>query len=428
MAKHKGVVKFSGVKLLTNAEGQKINMSRKATLQVLSNEGLALQEHEIEYGAVLFVNDNDAVEAGAKIYEWDANNAGILADMSGTVKFVNLINNVTYQETLDESTEKVNKVILEAKSDKHQPAIKVVDADGNDLAQYYLPTGSYLAVKNGQAVQAGDVLVKIPKAASKTKDITTGGLPRIAELFEARAPKDPAIMADIDGEVIVGEMHRGMRTITVVSGDQSFDYSIPRGKQLNVAHGDQVQAGELITSGEPVIQDMLRIMGPDSVQHYLVDQIQEIYRLHGIDINDRHVEVIVRQMMRKVRIIESGDSDFLVGDRVDRLKFKQINALLRADGKRVAVAKPLIMGITMASLDTESMISAASFQETTRILTEAAISGQEDYLYGLKENIIIGKLIPAGTGIRSFQDKYIGKDLTDLEREAERLEQEVEGA
>ena len=427
-ARHKGVVKFSGVRLLTNAAGQKVNMSRKASLQILSNEGLALQEHEIEYGAIVFINENAAVESGAKISEWDANNAGILADVSGTVKFVNLINNVTYQETLDESTEKINKVILEAKSDKHQPAIKIVDADGNDLSHYYLPTGAYLSVKNGQVVQAGDILVKIPRAASKTKDITTGGLPRIAELFEVRAPKDPAIMADIDGEIVVGDIHRGMRTITIVSGDQSFDYSIPRGKQLNIAHGDHVQAGELITSGEPVIQDMLRIMGPDSVQHYLVDQIQEIYRLHGIDINDRHVEVIVRQMMRKVRVTESGDSDFLVGDRVDRLKFKQINALLRADGKRVAVTKPLIMGITMASLDTESMISAASFQETTRILTEAAISGQEDYLYGLKENIIIGKLIPAGTGIRSFQEKYIGKDLTTLEKEAERLEHEEEGA
>ena len=421
-SKHEGVVKWNGIRVLTNAEGQVVNISRKASLQVLSKEDMVLQEHTIEYGTLLFVKDGEEVKSGTKLCEWDPNNVGILAEAAGTVKLINLINNVTYQELYDESTEKVNKVILEAKSDKHQPVIKIIGSDGKELAHYYLPTGAYLSVKSDQKIVSGDVLVKIPRAASKTKDITTGGLPRIAELFEARSPKDPAVMSDIDGEIVIGGIHRGMRTVSVVSGDQSYDYSIPRGKQLNVGDGDKVIAGELITTGEPVLQDMLRIMGSDSVQHYLVDQIQDIYRLHGIDINDRHVEVIVRQMMRKVRIVESGDTDFLVGDRVDNLRFKQVNELVRSSGKKVAIAKPLMMGITMASLDTESMISAASFQETTRILTEAAISGQEDYLYGLKENIIIGKLIPAGTGIKSFQEKYIGKDLTDLEREAERLE------
>ena len=351
-----------------------------------------------------------------------------MTEFRGTVKLMNLINNVTYQELFDEGTEKINRVILEAKTDKNQPIVRILDDNGVELANYYLPTGAYLQVTNGQRVNSGDALVKMPRAASKTKDITTGGLPRIAELFEARLPKDPAIMADIDGEVVVGGIHRGMKTISIVSGDQTYDYSVPRGKQLKVSDGDRVQAGELLTTGEPVLQDILRIKGPDSVQRYLVDQIQEIYRSHGIDTNDRHIEVIVRQMMRKVRITESGDSDFLVGDRIDRLKFRQVNELIRAEGRRVAAAKPLMMGITMASLDTESMISAASFQETTRILTEAAISGQEDFLYGLKENIIIGKLIPAGTGIKSFQEKYIGKDLTQLEREAERLEKGFKGA
>jgi DNA-directed RNA polymerase subunit beta' len=427
-SRYNGVVKFTGLKILVGIDGQKINMSRKASLQILSKEGIVLQESDIEYGTILFVNDSAEVQNGTKLCEWDANNASILTEFSGTVKLMNLINNVTYQELFDEGTEKINRVILEAKTDKHQPIIRILDNAGTELANYYLPTGAYLQVTNGQKVNLGDALVKMPRAASKTKDITTGGLPRIAELFEARLPKDPAIMADIDGEVVIGGIHRGMKTISVVSGDQSYDYSVPRGKQLKVSDGDKVQAGELLTTGEPVLQDILRIKGPDSIQHYLVDQIQEIYRSHGIDTNDRHIEVIVRQMMRKVRIIESGDSDFLVGDRIDRLKFRQVNELIRAEGRRVAVAKPLMMGITMASLDTESMISAASFQETTRILTEAAISGQEDYLYGLKENIIIGKLIPAGTGIKSFQEKYIGKDLTHLEREAERLEKGFKGA
>lgn len=422
VARHAGVVRFSGLKVLTNPEGQKVNVSRKAGLQLLSKEGMVLQEHDIEYGTILFVNDGSEVQANDRICEWDANNSSIVTEVSGTVKLVNLINNVTYQELYDEGTEKTNQVVLEAKSDKYQPMIKILGEDGKELAHYYLPTGAYLQVKNGQVISSGELLIKIPRGSSKTKDITTGGLPRIAELFEARMPKEPAIMADIDGEVVIGGIHRGMKTITVVSGDQSYDYSVPRGKQLRVTDGDKVKAGELLTAGEPVLQDILRILGPDSAQRYLVDQIQEIYRSHGIDINDRHIEVIVRQMMRKVRVTETGDSDFLVGDRVDRLKYKQVNELIRSEGRRVAAAKPLIMGITTASLDTESMISAASFQETTRILTEAAISGQEDYLYGLKENIIIGKLIPAGTGIRSFQEKYIGKDLTDLERQAERLE------
>ena len=252
----------------------------------------------------------------------------------------------------------------------------------------------------------GDILVKVPREATRTKDIT-GGLPRIAELFEARMPKDPAILADIDGEVVFGGIQRGLRKVSVVNGDQSFDYMIPRGKQLNVINGDRVSAGDQLTSGTPVLHDILRILGPETLQKYLVNQIQQIYRLQGIDINDRHIELIVRQMLRKVRIVEPGDTEFLIGDRVDRIHFKTVNTALQAEGKRVAVAKPVLMGITLASLGTESFISAASFQETTRILAEAAISGQVDHLYGLKENIIIGKLIPAGTGIKSFKKTYL---------------------
>ncbi len=211
-------------------------------------------------------------------------------------------------------------------------------------------------------------------------------------IFEARVPKDPAIISDIDGEIVFGGIHRGLRKVSVVNADETYDYFIPRGKQLNVMNGDKVNAGDSLTSGVPVLHDILRILGPETLQKYLVNQIQEIYMLQGIDINDRHIELIVRQMLRKVRIVESGNTDFLIGDRVDRIHFKSVNSLLQAEGKKVAVAKPTLMGITTASLDTESFISAASFQETTKILAEAAIFGQTDYLYGLKENVIIGKV------------------------------------
>jgi DNA-directed RNA polymerase subunit beta' len=243
-------------------------------------------------------------------------------------------------------------------------------------------------------------------------------LPRIAELFEARAPKDPAIISDIDGEVVFGGLHRGLRKISVVNAYESHDYFIPRGKQLTVINGDRVSAGDPLTSGTPVLHDILRILGVDVLQRYLVDQIQTIYLLQGIRIDDRHVEVIVRQMLRKVRVVEPGDTKFLIGDRVDRVHFTMVNEVLQAEGKRAAVARPTLMGITLASLATESFISAASFQETTKILAEAAVSGQVDHLYGLKENIIIGKLIPAGTGIRSFRLKYLGGEETDLEAQA----------
>ena len=271
----------------------------------------------------------------------------------------------------------------------------------------------FLNVTNGQAIAVGDVLVKMPREVSKAKDITTGGLPRIAELFEARMPKDPAVLSDIDGQVVIGGLHRGMRKITVESGNnESFDYLIPRGKQLNVADGESVKSGDQLTMGVPVLHDILRILGPAKIQRYLVDQIQEIYRLQGIDIiNDRQIEIIVRQMMRKVRIVEPGDSDFLIGDRVDRIHFQTVNSILRTEKKKAASGKPVLLGLTQASLGTESFISGASFQETTRILSEAAISNQTDFLYGLKENVIVGKLIPAGTGVKTFKGKYIEEEL-----------------
>lgn len=428
-AKHDGIVEFRGVRTVKNRHGQNVVMGRKSKIALVSRDGRELQLHDLEHGYVVLVQDKQEVPSGTKLVEWDPTNKVILTEQAGMIKFIDLIENVTVQERFDEATNVAAHIVLEHKGEKYQPALAIIGEDGEEVAQYYLPAGSYLAVTKDQLVQVADVLAKIPREATKTKDIT-GGLPRIAELFEARMPKDPAIIADIDGEVVIGGLHRGMRKVSVVSGDASFDYFVPRGKQLNVVHGERVNAGDRLTSGAPVLHDILRILGPEVVQQYLVDHIQEIYRLQGVDINDRHIELIVRQMMRKVRIVEAGDTNFLVGDRVDRIHFKMVNSLLQAEGKRPAVAKPVLMGITTASLDTESFISAASFQETTRILAEAAVSGQVDHLYGLKENVIVGKLIPAGTGIKSFRKKYLGEDVSDLEKQAqqeETLEQEAAG-
>ncbi len=418
VAKSDGIIEWRGIRTVTNKHGQSIIMSRKAKLFIVTQDGRELQQHDLEYGSAILVQDKKDVKKGTKLVEWDPHNKVLLTEKAGKVKFVDLVENITIQERFDDATQKSSYILLETRSEKYQPAISIVDAQGDEIVHYYLPTGSHLSVGENQRVDVGDVLVKMPREVSKSKDITVGGLPRIAELFEARAPRDAAIISDIDGEVVIGGLHRGMRKVSVVSGVKSYDYLVPRGKQLNVVSGEYVSAGDRLTSGSPVLHDLLRIMGADMVQKYLVDHIQEIYRLQGIDINDRHIELIVRQMTRKVRIADSGNSNFAIGDKVDRIHFRSVNSLLKAEGKKVATARPVLMGLTQASLGTESFISAASFQETTRILAEAATLGQVDHLYGLKENVIVGKLIPAGTGIRSFREKYLGDDLSELEKQA----------
>ena len=420
-AKSDGIVSWRGIRTLKNRHGQAIVMSRKGRVVIFSKDERELQSHDLEYGSILYVEDGQEIKIGAKLVEWDPDSRVLCTEKSGIISHVDLIENATVQERFDETTGKSTFIVLEHKGDKYQPAIAILDKDGNEIALYHLPAGSYLIAQEKQVVEVGDILVKIPRELYRTRDIT-GGLPRIAEIFEARIPKDPAIVSDIEGEVVFGGIHRGLRKISVVSAAETFDYLVAPGKQLNVANGDKVNPGDQLTVGTPVLHDLLRILGPDIVQRYIVDQIQEIYRLQGIDINDRHIELIARQMLRKVRIIDPGDTDFLIGDRVDRIHFKTVNALMQAERKRVAVAKPVLMGITQASLGTESFISAASFQETTRILSEAAVSGQVDHLYGLKENVIVGKLIPTGTGIPSYRQKYLGDGLTDLERQAQQEE------
>ncbi len=420
VAKQDGIVEWRGIRTVKNRAGQSVVMTRKAKLLILSPDGRELQRHDLEYGSTILVEDKQAVKTGTKLAEWDPNSKVLITEKAGRIKFIDLVENVTLRERYDEATNKSNLIVLEHRGEQYQPAIAILDGDEEE-AVYFLPAGSYLGVHDGQKVQVGDILLKIPREVSKTKDIT-GGLPRIAELFEARSPKDPAIIADIDGEIVVGGLQRGLRKVSVVNGSQSVDYFIPRGRQMTVVNGDRVSAGDRLTTGSPVLHDMLRIMGSDVVQKYLVDQIQQIYRLQGININDKHIELIVRQMMRKVRVVDSGDSEFLIGDRVDRIHFQTVNSVIKAQGKKGAIAKPVLMGITQASLGTESFISAASFQETTRILAEAAISGQVDHLYGLKENVIVGKLIPAGTGLANFKEKYLGQTASDLEKQVHQEE------
>jgi DNA-directed RNA polymerase subunit beta' len=409
-AKHSGLVSWRGIRVVTNKQGQQVCLSRRAKIVIVSKDRRDLQTHTVEYGSIIYFGNGDPIEQGKKLVEWDPNNKVLLTEEAGTIEFVDLVDGVTFHEKLNEATKKSNYVVATLRGEKYQPAMRIVDASENERAHYFLPEGAYLNVTNKQTVHVGDVLVKMPREISKAKDITTGGLPRIAELFEARMPKDPAIIADIDGDVVIGDLYRGMRKVSVVSGEESFDYLVPRGKQLNVVQGEPVKAGDQLTVGVPILQDMLRILGQNRVQRYLVDLLQEIYRLQGVDVNDKHLELIVRQMTRKVVVVEPGASDFLIGDRVDRIQFQTVNTILRAEGKRTAVGKPILMGLTQASLGTESFISAASFQETTRILAEAAIQGQLDYLYGLKENVIVGKLIPAGTGVKSYGDRvFAGK-------------------
>lgn len=412
-----GKVSFRTVHTVKNRDGLTIIMNRKSKIIIAADDGRELEEFTIEYGSTIFVTDNEQVEVGHKIADWDSFKV-ILTEKSGNANYVDLVENVTFQEQFDEDSSKPNRIILERRDDKRQPYIALSSGPESEETRYYVPTGAILMVSDGQAVLPGDMLAKLPREEKRTKDIT-GGLPRVAELFEARIPKDTAILAEADGVLRFGGLHRGQRRITITTDEgEIFEYSVPRSRHLNVEDGERVKAGDTLTTGVPNVHDILRILGPDEVQKYLVREIQEIYTLQGVDINDKHIELIVRQMLRKVRIIEAGETGFVAGDRVDRFLLQSVNKAMVQDSKKPASVRPILMGITKASLGTESFLSAASFQETTRVLTEASLVGQVDYLYGLKENVTIGKLIPAGTGIASFKAKYIGEEISELEKQA----------
>ncbi|MGH7727007.1 MAG: DNA-directed RNA polymerase subunit beta' [Candidatus Eiseniibacteriota bacterium] len=398
------------------AEPLGVIVGHRGEIELVDPEGGRVrQRYNPPYGAILFVRDGQHIEDGQDLFEWDAYSKPVVTEKAGVVHFVDIKDKVTVRDEVDEITGLKLAVIMEDRNKVLQPAIDIVDEKGKRVAHYPLPTGSRLQVQDGDTVVAGQSLVKIRRESSKTRDIT-GGLPRVSELFEARRPKDAATVSEIDGRVEFGGVSRGLRKIAVVgdNGD-TREYSIPQGRHLHVQEGSYVHAGDRLTEGSVNPHDILRIKGIEEVQEYLVNEIQEVYRLQGVRIDDKHIEVIVRQMLQKVRIDDPGDTVFLEGEQVDRQLLIEENARVREEGLATAQYQPLLLGITKASLSTQSFISAASFQETTRVLTEAAIQGSTDHLRGLKENVIIGHLIPAGTGINRYRTVRLEAELAEAE-------------
>lgn len=407
-AKGEGTVIFSNIEFVTNKFNQHIVISRKGSLRILSDTQQEVQKHNIEYGSILHVIDKQKISTGAKIVEWDSSNTFVINEAKGRVEYIDIINNVTVQSEHDEITEKTTITVIDQKNDKFQPGVGIYDAANVLTKEYIIPVGAILAVSPDEEIEIGDILAKIPLESAKSKDITTGGLPKIAELFEARMVKDPCILAEINGEIVIGQIQRGMRKISITNSEKSITYLIPKNKQLTVANGDFVFIGDQITNGNPILHDLLKIKGINYLIMYIINQLQLIYKSQGQNINDKHFELITKQMTRKVKIIDPGDTTFLIGDKLDRIHLQNINISLINDKKRPAVYVNELMGITIASLGTESFFAAASFQETTRILAEAAVGGQVDYLHGLKENVILGREIPAGTGIEVFKKTVLG--------------------
>jgi len=414
-SRNDGFIKFINVSTVANKEGDLVVMNRNGEIAIVDYpEGEKGRERERErypvvYGAKFKKKDGTKIKAGELLAEWDPYTIPILTEVGGEIKFGDVIEAVTMEEKVDERTGLSTKVIIDSKDLEKRPRISIKDVGGQTArlsamseARYLLPVGAHINVQDGQTVYAGDVLAKIPRETTKTKDIT-GGLPRVAELFEARKPKEFAVISEIDGIVSFGKDTKGKRKVIVTPEvGEPREYLIPKGKHISVHEGDRIRAGEALMDGSSNPHDILNILGEKALAKYLVDEVQEIYRLQGVRINDKHIEVIVRQMLRRVRIKEVGDTDFLVGDQVEKWRFDEENQRAIGESGKPAIAEPMLLGITKASLSTESFISAASFQETTKVLTEAAIQGKVDLLRGLKENVIMGRLIPAGTGLAKY--------------------------
>jgi len=418
-AQHSGTISYSNIRWIKNRDGHIVVMNRNGQLAILDSSGRERERYSVIYGAKLKVKDGDKVRVGDVLAEWDPFATPILAEVGGTVKFGDLIEGATVREQVDEVTGLASRVVVESKDPDSRPRISIKDDKGKTVkitaekeryARYFMPVGANIVVNEGDQVLPGDVLAKITRETTKTKDIT-GGLPRVAELFEARKPKEDTVISEIDGVVSFGKDVKGKRkvvvtpTVTDVGGRklEPKEYFIPKGKHISVHEGDRIRAGEQIMDGLPNPHDILNILGEKELAKYLVDEVQEVYRLQGVKINDKHIEVIVRQMLQRVKIKEVGDTSFLLGEQVEKTRFEEENERVRAQGGQVAVAEPLLLGITKASLSSEGFISAASFQETTRVLTQAAIEGKVDYLRGLKENAAMGRLIPAGTGYPEYR-------------------------
>ncbi|HEX5756501.1 MAG TPA: DNA-directed RNA polymerase subunit beta', partial [Arenimonas sp.] len=426
-----GSIKFNNLKSVQHAKGHLVAVSRSGELSVLDSHGRERERYKLPYGAVINVKDGDAIKAGQTVASWDPHNHPIVSEVAGFVRFVDFVDGVTVIEKTDELTGLASREITDPKRRGSQgkdlrPIVRIVDAKGNDLsipgtdlpAQYLLPPRSIVNLQDGAAVGVGDVVTKVPQEASKTRDIT-GGLPRVADLFEARKPKDPAILAERSGIVSFGKDTKGKQRLIIKDTDgNEHEELIPKYRQIIVFEGEHVEKGETIVDGEPNPQDILRLLGVEPLAAYLVKEIQDVYRLQGVKINDKHIEVIIRQMLRKVDIVDGGDTRFMAGEQAEKMRVIEDNARIEAKGEIIARYEPVLLGITKASLATESFISAASFQETTRVLTEAAVRGTRDGLRGLKENVIVGRLIPAGTGLAYHSKRRRGAtELTDSELE-----------
>ena len=441
-----GKVKLQDASLIEVSKGQYIVMNRHTQLLLLDAQGRERSNYRLSYGAKLLVKDGAKVEAGQRMVEWDPYTLPIVSEVAGVVDYVDLTDGVSMREVTDDSTGITSREVIDwkaqAKGKDLRPRLTMRDASGDVIilangheARYFLSPSSILSAENGAKVKAGDVLARIPRESSKTRDIT-GGLPRVAELFEARLPKDAAIISAVDGRVEFGAEYKNKQKIRIIPTDDSLepvDYMVPKGKALAVRDNDSVRKGEALLEGSQVPHDILKVLGVEKLAEYLINEIQDVYRLQGVKINDKHIEVIVRQMLQKIEVRSAGGTTLLVNEQVDREEFAAANAAAQKEGLEEATGQPVLLGITKASLQTRSFISAASFQETTRVLTEAAVSGKEDMLNGLKENVIVGRLIPAGTGsvmakmrnIAQSRDKQLEKEQ---QRERDRLAAEAAAA
>jgi len=425
-SKHDGRVGFERVEFVEDRDGERIVTSREGKILMYTGEDRVRSRLAVPYGATLHVEEGREVESGELLFSWDPYSEPIVADKKGTVHYADIVPEETVREELDEATGRRQLVIIEDREKKLHPRLEIVGSDGEKLREYIVPVGAQLIVEENEEVLPGDTLAKISREAYKTRDIT-GGLPRVAELFEARNPKDPATITEVDGRVTFGGIKRGKREIFVTTEDEEeHKYKVEVGKHLRVHEGDTVRAGDRLSEGPVNPHDILRVKGPRAVQEYLLNEIQEVYRLQGVRIADKHIGVIVRQMLQKVRITDPGDTQYLENEHVDRREFRERTREVLQEGRKPPRAEPILLGITKSSLTTESFISAASFQETTRVLTDAAVRGAKDRLRGLKENIIIGHQIPAGTGVYRYQDVDfvvgggLGAELDLLRRPSER--------
>jgi DNA-directed RNA polymerase subunit beta' len=414
--KSDGVIRYKELRVVTLEDGNQIVLNKNGTITLSSEDGRELESHTIIIGSVLTVPDGGHIKKGETLAQWDPYNVPILSEKAGKVRFHDIIEGVTMKLETDEATAQEVMVIIEHKEDLH-PQVEIFDSHSGLIAQYPIPAGAHVSVSEGDHIVAGTLLAKTPRKVAKTKDIT-GGLPRVAELFEARRPKDASEIAKIDGIVDFGSSVRGKRCIIVkdIATEAEEEHLIPIGKHVIVFKGDFVKRGQQLTEGPMDPHEILEVLGAQELQEHLVNEVQDVYRLQGVTINDKHIEIIVRQMLRKVRITEPGDTQYLWGEQIDRADFEAENNRVEKMGGKPSEASPVLLGITKASLETDSFLSAASFQDTTRVLTEAATMAKHDILRGFKENVIMGHIIPAGTGFHHHR-KVTLKPMVVLEDE-----------